>query len=132
MFQMSTQMPPSNRVFPVPVDWFQRCTQPQFLCLQDNRPSFETTGTCLTCPMYMNSMQTCNSVTFYFMSELISWYYQKVYYSKLGKMHFLLISENGFSSPMLKCTSWWYQKVSLLKKLNVTELHVFTEFMHSW
>ena len=32
----------------------------------------------------MNSMQTCNSVTFYFMTTL----------TIFGKMHFLLISEN--------------------------------------
>ena len=31
---------------------------------------------------YMNSMKTCNSVTFYFMKKLILWYQQEVHFTK--------------------------------------------------
>ena len=79
---------------------------------------------------YHELHETCHSVTFCFMSELIFWYWQEVHFTQYnwgsnrpkhicGKMHFLLLSENEFFHQ-IKWTesqvSWNSWCISLCKR----------------
>ena len=46
--------------------------------------------------IFINSKQTCHSVTFYFMKNSFFDVSRKCIFTKYGKTHFLLISENEF------------------------------------